>query len=212
MSHSTTWQEEMKISAAEMAAADPPATERVERSDLQLVEMVLAGDEGAFEDIFERHKRLAASVAARYFRKPEQVEEAVQIAFSKVYFELGKFRGTHELSLAGWLARITSNTCIDILRGQKRRAEDLECDLPDPESLGLKTSGLSGEELHIDRDLAGKLLARLGAEDRALLRMLYVDELSLAEAAALLGWSVSKTKVRSWRARNALRRVVKRLL
>ena len=212
MSHSTTWQEEIKISAAEKTDADTAAMERVERSDRQLVEMVLSGDEAAFEDIFERHKRLAANVAARYFRQPEQVEEAVQIAFSKMYFELKNFRGTHELSLAGWLSKITANACLDILRSQKRRPEDLACELPDLESLGLASSGLSGEELHIDRDLAGKLLARLGAEDRVLLQMLYVDELSVAEAAKSFGWSVSKTKVRAWRARNALRKIVNKLL
>lgn len=212
MSHSTTWQEEIAISAAEQADAEAGAAERVERSDRQLVEMVLAGDETAFEDIFERHKRLATTVAARYFRQPEQVEEAVQIAFSKMYFELKNFRGAHELSLAGWLAKITANACLDILRSHKRRPEDLACELPDLEALGPASAGLSGEELHIDRDLAAKLLAKLGAEDRILLQLLYVDELSVAEAAAGLGWSVSKTKVRAWRARNVLRKIVKKLL
>ena len=202
----------MVISAAEKAGGEIAAMERFERSDRQLVEMVLAGDETAFEDIFQRHKRLAASVAARYFKRPEQVEEIVQTAFTKMYFELKNFRGLHELSLAGWLSRITANACLDMLRSQKRRPEDLECDLPDPEILGLETSGFSGEKPHIERDLAAKLLANLSAEDRVLLQMLYVDEFSVAEAAEALGWSVSKTKVRAWRARNALRKIVKKLL
>src|SRR6476660_9570148 len=99
MSHSTTWQDDVVISGAHRAV--PVVSERVERTDLQLVEMVLAGDETAFEDIFERHKRLVARTAARYFRRPEEVEEIIQIAFAKVYFELKNFRGIHELSLAG---------------------------------------------------------------------------------------------------------------
>ena len=151
----------MVISAAEKAGGEIAAMERFERSDRQLVEMVLAGDETAFEDIFQRHKRLAASVAARYFKRPEQVEEIVQTAFTKMYFELKNFRGLHELSLAGWLSRITANACVDMLRSQKRRPEDLECDLPDPEILGLETSGFSGEKPHIERDLASKLLANI---------------------------------------------------
>jgi RNA polymerase sigma-70 factor (ECF subfamily) len=212
VSHSTTWRDDMVISAAEKAGGEIAAMERFERSDRQLVEMVLAGDETAFEDIFQRHKRLAASVAARYFKRPEQVEEIVQTAFTKMYFELKNFRGLHDLSLAGWLSKITANACVDMLRSQKRRPEDLECDLPDPEILGLETSGFSGEQPHIERDLAAKLLARLAAEDRVLLQMLYVDEFSVAETAEALGWSVSKTKVRAWRTRNALRKIVKKLL
>ncbi len=76
-------------------ADDTPAGAmvRTERTDAQLVGLILAGDETAFEQLFERHKRLVGSIAARYFRKPEQIEEIVQIAFAKAYSELPKFRG-----------------------------------------------------------------------------------------------------------------------
>src|SRR5687768_18488340 len=98
---------------------------RVARSDSQLVELVLAGDETAFEQIFDRHKRMMGLVAARYFRRPEQIEEILQISFAKAFVELGGFRGRHDLSLASWLARITINTCFDTLRTNKRRSEHL---------------------------------------------------------------------------------------
>jgi RNA polymerase sigma-70 factor (ECF subfamily) len=64
----------------------------------------------------------------------------------------------------------------------------------------------------IDRDLSQKLLAHLPEDDRALLHMFYVDELSVAEIGNLLGWSASKVKIRAWRARNGLRKVLKRYL
>lgn len=189
--------------------------DHVARSDKQLAALVLAGDEAAFEEIFDRHKRLVASVAARYFRRPEQVEEIIQISFSKVYFELRNFRGAHELSLAGWLSRITRNTCIDALRSSKRRPEDLSCDLTESERselLAFTSTELTAEQKHIDRDLANKLLSRLSSEDRALLQMLYVEGLSIAEAAESLGWAVPKTKLRAWRARAHLRKCLRRLM
>jgi DNA-directed RNA polymerase specialized sigma24 family protein len=46
-------------------------------------------------------------------------------------------------------------------------------------------------------------------DDRAILQMLYVDEMSVADIAAMLGWSRSKVKVRAWRARNSLRKILK---
>jgi len=214
MSHSTTWHDDAVVISGSHKTVGDAAERSLQRSDLQLVEMVLAGDDAAFEDLFERHKRLVARTAARYFRRPEEVEEIIQIAFTKVYFELKNFRGTHELSLAGWLARITANACLDRLRSQKRRPEELACELPDPEDmdrLKAKLSTASDEQAHIDRDLAAKLLGRLADEDRILLELLYLDELSTAEAAKVLGWSRSKIKVRAWRARQILQKILKRI-
>ena len=64
----------------------------------------------------------------------------------------------------------------------------------------------------LDRDLAEKLLSRVGEEDRALLQMLYAEEMSVAEIAEVTGWSQSKVKIKAWRARNVLRRIMKKYL
>ena len=199
--------------AAHAAAED--ISESVARSDRQLAELVLTGDEAAFEEIFDRHKRLVGSIAARYFRRPELVEEIIQVSFAKMYFELPNFRGLHELSLAGWLSKITRNACIDAIRNQKRRPEDLNCDLSDNDRvdlLDLASANGSAEQEHIDRDLADKLLSALAADDRALLQMLYAEGMSIAESADALNWSVPKTKLRAWRARNSLRRILRRFM
>lgn len=207
----TALQNENLISRGEGGGAAEGAV-RVERTDRQLVELVLAGDEAAFEEIFDRYKRLVASVAARYFRQQPQIEEIVQTTFTKAYFELKSFRGTHEASLGGWFARIAANACLDALRVQKRRPE---CELTDAEAGAVyepAQTGGNSETQASDRDLAEKLLARLPAEDRALLQMLYAEEMSVSETAKALGWSVSKVKVRAWRARKSLRKILKKLL
>ena len=189
---------------------------RAFRTDPQLVELVLAGDETAFEQIFERHKRTVARTAARYFQRPEQIEEIIQISFAKAFVELAKFRGEHELSMPSWLGRIAANACLDQLRSQKRKPENLQCELTDGEAESLLdlavAGGQSSEHVLVNRDLSQKLLAHLPEDDRALLHMFYVDELSVAEIASLLGWSASKVKIRAWRARNSLRKVLKRYL
>ena len=189
---------------------------RAFRTDPQLVELVLAGDETAFEQIFERHKRTVARTAARYFQRPEQIEEIIQISFAKAFVELAKFRGEHQLSMPSWLGRIAANACLDQLRSQKRKPENLQCELSDGEAESLLdlavAGGQSSEHVLVNRDLSQKLLAHLPEDDRALLHMFYVDELSVAEIAGLLGWSASKVKIRAWRARNSLRKVLKRYL
>ena len=188
---------------------------QVERTDRQLVDLVIAGDEFAFEQIFDRHKRMVASIGARYFRRPEQIEEIIQLSFAKVYLELTRFRGEHELSLASWIARISTNACFDALRSEKRKPEDLCCDLTEgeAESLAVFASDTpDAEKSMLDRDLTEKLLSRVAADDRALLQMLYVEEMSIAEIASVTGWSASKIKVRAWRSRNALRRILRKFM
>jgi RNA polymerase sigma-70 factor (ECF subfamily) len=213
-SYPTALQNENLITRAEDESL--VGTVHSERTDSQLVELLLAGDETAFEQIFDRHKRMVALVAGRYFRRPEQIEEIIQISFAKAFVELPKFRGGHDLSLASWLARITANASFDVLRSSKRRPEHLCCELSDGEMESLAGIAISdvadAEKLLLDRDLADKLLSGLDSEDRALLQMLYSDDMSVAEIAQLTGWSSSKVKIKAWRARNVLRKMLKKFV
>jgi RNA polymerase sigma-70 factor, ECF subfamily len=70
----------------------------------------------------------------------------------------------------------------------------------------------SAEHELLDRDLAEKLLSKVGDEDRAVLHMLYAEEMSVAEIAEVTGWSQSKVKIKAWRARNVLRRVLRKFV
>ncbi len=185
---------------------------RAQLTDRQLVDSSIEGSDEAFEQIFDRYKRPVAMVAAKYFRRPEQIEEVIQISFAKAFTELARFRGQHDASLGSWLGRIAANTCLDQIRSKKRKPEDLNCDLSPGEAETLLDLAVSEEQTAEEnlavRDLSQKLLSRLADDDRALLHMLYADEMSVAEIAALLGWSQSKVKIRAWRARNLLRRVL----
>ncbi|MGC2238857.1 MAG: sigma-70 family RNA polymerase sigma factor [Pyrinomonadaceae bacterium] len=214
MDYTTAWQDEILMSRADEKSAELYVC--AEKSDAQLVGLVLAGDETAFENIFDRYKRLVASVAVRYFRRPEQIEEIIQISFTKVYLELKNFNGKHDFSMASWIGRITANACLDILRSQKRKPENLHCELSDAETeslfLSAKNNDKTAESAHIQRDLAEKLLASLPAEDRAIMQMLEIEEMSVKEVADVTGWSKSKVKIRAFRSRNALRKILKKYL
>jgi RNA polymerase sigma-70 factor (ECF subfamily) len=63
-----------------------------------------------------------------------------------------------------------------------------------------------------DIDLANKLLAGLSEEDQTLLGMLYSEEMSVADIAEAHGLTESNVKVRAWRARKSLRKLVKKYL
>lgn len=213
MTESALLQNEFLITATE-EAAPAEILDRDQTTDSQLIVLALAGDETAFEQIFERYKRLVAVIAARYFQHPEQIEEIIQITFTKVFFEMKNFRGEHRFSLASWLGRITTNACFDVLKKPYKKSESLACDLSSEEELSFIGMGNENntEENLIDRDLAAKLLQNLHPRDRALMQMLYAEEMSIDQVAAATGWSNSKIRVRAFRARNALRKVLRKFI
>ena len=189
---------------------------RALRTDSQLIDLIIAGDEAAFEQLFDRHKRHVARVAARYFNRPDQIEEVIQIAFAKAFVELNNFRGEHSFSFPSWIGRIAANACLDQIRSQKRKPEDLQCELSEGDTQTVldlaENKSASPEESLVNRDLASKLLEKLDVEDRALLHMIYVDDMSVAEVGEFFGWSKSKVKIRAWRARNSLKKTLRKYL
>ena len=57
-------------------------------------------------------------------------------------------------------------------------------------------------------ELLGRALDRLSPEDRMVLEMVYLEGLSGKEAAGLLGWSVANVKIRLFRSRKKLRKIL----
>lgn len=184
----------------------------VEARDANLVAAVCDGDESAFELLFERYRRRVGAIAGRFFQQPEQIEEIVQESFTKAYFGLNDFAHYKDDSFAAWLARIAFNSCYDELRRQSRSREPALSEITEAETQTIRAlnSGTDEESIAINRDLAHKLLRLLSAEDRLVLVLLEVEGHSVAEIARLMNWSSPKVKIRAFRARADLRRLLKK--
>jgi RNA polymerase sigma-70 factor, ECF subfamily len=188
-----------------------------EPTDAELAVAVSHGDEAAFATLFERHRRRIAIIAGRFFQQKEEIEDVIQESFAKAYFAIKDFSDDGTGSMAAWLSRIAFNTCYDELRRRRRKPEQGAVTLTADEeqtirSLMTASDELSVESAMITRDLANKLLARLSAEDRIVLVLLDVEGLSVAEIGYVVGWSSAKVKIRAFRARNELRRILGKFL
>ncbi len=187
-------------------------------ADDELVAAARGGNQAAFTQLFERYRQLVARLGYRFFTRREQVEEIVQESFIKAYFALEDYQGGHQKSFVSWLTRITVHTCYDEMRRQRRRSESSIDDLTEDESAylneRLRDWSASGnvEGAAISRDLANKLLSRLKPEDRIVLSLLKLEEFSIAEVAELMGWTTAKVKMRSHRAQQGLRRLLRKYL
>jgi RNA polymerase sigma-70 factor (ECF subfamily) len=185
--------------------------------DLDLARQAQAGDESAFAEIVRRYSPRVFSVASRFFRQRSLVEEAAQEVFLKAFTQLGSFEGRG--SIEGWLTRIATNTCLNMVRGAKRRPEFTISDLTEDEHSWLEHhpagdgSGQSSvENSLVAIDLADRLLAVLPPEDQQALLMIDGEDASIKEVAEATGWSESKVKVRAFRARRKLREAMEKLL
>ena len=182
-----------------------------------LVQRAQAGDAAAAESLVEALYPLVWRIA--HARRPVRVseEDLAQDVFRKVFQHLGGYR-LHSIPFEHWVARIASRTCLDALRSERRRPELREADLSDSERewLDFLSSSHAAPPVHQNAsnaasELIHKLLSMLPAKDRMVLQMLDLEERSTQEISELLGWSRTLVKVRAFRARLRLQKLVKEL-
>jgi RNA polymerase sigma-70 factor (ECF subfamily) len=158
------------------------------------------------------------SVGSKFFRQRSAVEEAAQEVFLKAFTQLGSYEGRG--SMEGWLTRIATNTCLNLIRSAKRRPEMTVSDLTEDENNWLddQLSDIASEpqrsveEKLIAADLTDRVLAVLPPEDQMALLMIDGEDASVKEVAEATGWSESKVKVRAFRARKKLRETMEKLV
>ncbi len=180
--------------------------------------MARAGDESAFAEIVRRYGPRVFRTAGRFFRRREQVEEAAQEVFLKAFTQLETFEGRG--SFEGWLTRIATNTCLNLVRGAKRRPELSASDLSEDEGAWLENSMAgaaaerqqSAERGMVAADLAERVLVTMAPDDRLVLMLMDGEEASVKEVAEATGWSESNVKVKAMRARRRMREAVEKLL
>jgi RNA polymerase sigma-70 factor (ECF subfamily) len=157
-------------------------------------------------------------VAHRFFRDRSQAEEAAQETFLKAFTQLKSFEGRG--SMEGWLTRIATNTCLNLIRTASRRPELVTAELSENETEWLEKKVSEGAGSHhrdvedrvVAADLAERLLEGLSPEDRLALTMIDGEQASVSDVAEMTGWSESKVKVRAFRARKKAREALEKLL
>jgi RNA polymerase sigma-70 factor (ECF subfamily) len=171
-----------------------------------LVGRALAGDGAAFEEIVTTHYAQVARIAGRFFRRPDAVEELCQEVFVKAWSALRDYRG--QVPLAHWLSRVTVNACYDQLRRKKPDLSLTTLAEDSPHALDRILSTGSPEEVETARLTAEQLLARLAPAERLVLTLTVLEELPVKEVARLTGWSETNVKVRAFRARARLKKML----
>lgn len=99
--------------------------------DYELVKAAVRGDEDAFRELYDRHRRLVYSICWRFTRNRDDALDIVQEVFVKLHRAMDTFDGRSKFTT--WLGRITTNAAIDWTRRQKGEHYEYKDELAGPE-------------------------------------------------------------------------------
>lgn len=182
-------------------------------SDAAIVQRVMDGEPNAFETLLRRYEQPVMGILKRHLPYG-QVEETAQDVFIRAYQSLPGFK--QRGSFKHWLSAIAVRTCYDFWRKHYRNREIPMSTLTEAQASWLEkslsdTSGDTHEDLGRRREaweVLDDALGRLSPEDRMVLDLVYLEGLTGKEAAKLLGWSVANVKVRAFRSRKKLEKIL----
>ena len=185
----------------------------MEKTDAELIAAVLKGDASSFEPLITKYQPRVFATARRYARRESEVEDIVQEVFIKAFQKLSSFRG--EAPFEHWLMRLAVRTCFDFLRGHQRNKETSFTELTEPESDWLDRFVVQPDGASDNADAAKllieRLLEQLSPPARLVITLLEIDERSVKEIAQITGWSLPLVKVRAFRARAEMRKILARI-
>lgn len=163
-----------------------------------LVLRLRAGDGAAGELLECAWRERLVTFCSSYLRHRQDAEDAA----SEVIVRVLAARDVPE-DFRPWILRIARNHCLNRLRDAAPRAhEPLASDV---DRIATATGPLTQAARADDRDFLQRTLARLSPEERELLRLRYVDDLSREEIAAVVDLPVSVVKSRLYEAIATLR-------
>jgi RNA polymerase sigma-70 factor (ECF subfamily) len=168
------------------------------------------GDRAAYRALLDDMTPYLRSLAARCFKEPGDIEDAVQDILLTVHAVRHAYDPRRPFG--PWLVAIANRRMIDRLRRQTR-AKFREIELTaEHETFSAAAANLSSNlgEVTVNEAALHAAIDKLPPEQRQAIRLLKLKEMSLKEAAAATGRSISALKVATHRAIKSLRKMLQR--
>jgi RNA polymerase sigma-70 factor (ECF subfamily) len=164
------------------------------RADIRLIERIVARDQAAVGELYDRHFRLLFGLILRIIRDRSEAEEILQEVFVLVWTRAE----TYNVSIgppAAWLVRVARNRAIDRLRANNVRLRAVEsAPEPEPAESPESRAGVSEQQRAVARALES-----LPPDQRVLIEQAYFLGLSQSELAERfkLPLGTVKTRIRT---------------
>ncbi|MGX5729111.1 RNA polymerase sigma factor [Pseudoxanthomonas beigongshangi] len=178
-------------------------------ADRELVEAVLAGRRGAFEQLVRTYQGLCWRIVDDIVRHPDDTRELCQEVFLRIHRSLHQYRG--QSALKSWVAQVA---CSVALRHIERHRLPLAGIRDDEDGLAPAeriSDGFDLEAATADQDLQAHLHAAIDALpplQRMLLTLYHLEEMPIGDIARSTGLAEGTIKSHLFRSRKRLREIL----
>ncbi len=183
-------------------------------TDEELCRAFLSGKEQAFDQLVLRHQSRIFSLCFRMLGDAEDADECAQDAFVKVHAALPKFEFRAKFST--WLYRIAMNVCKNRLSSAAFRKKKSEISLATgagEKDLEIRDEGQAARaETKELGELIQQGLGELSEQDRSLITLCDLENLSYEEIAETLSLELGTVKSRIFRTRERFRIILEKLM
>ena len=178
-----------------------------------VVRQVLAGANERFEILIREYQSRIFATARKYARRESEIEDIVQEVFIRAYQKLSTYRA--EAPFEHWLMRLAVRVCYDFLRSHQKNRESSFTDITDDNCSFLEryvSDPHPDAERHAAiRTLIYRILEQLSPRSRQVIVMQELEGKSIKEISSLTGCSISLVKVRAFRARKEMRKIIEKM-
>lgn len=180
-------------------------------SDSEIIRRISEGDEAQYSLLIERYQRQVFRIVARHV-SPEAVAEVAHATFVSAYRSLRSLKEPERFG--AWIGTLAVRRSHDFWRAAHRKRSEVPMSALS-ESQVAQLDGVCVADRHdaeadsgrreAARVLLDEVLDTLSADDRMVVTLLHLEDRPMKEVAHMLGWSLTKTKVRAYRARRRLK-------
>ncbi|MBU1105428.1 MAG: sigma-70 family RNA polymerase sigma factor [Candidatus Riflebacteria bacterium] len=177
-----------------------------ERTDVELIQAVLAGEFETFAELVERYEKLVFSFLLTRLNDLQEVEDIVQETFIKAFRHLASF--DCERRFAAWLLTISRNLLIDSRRKAGRSVASTNLVTEVMLSDSAREFSSQPSEVVVRRERFRSIVAmiqELPEELRTPFLLRVINELPYQEIAEILDIPLQTVKNRIFKARGILR-------
>jgi len=175
----------------------------------------LAGDQKAYQVLFERHRQAIFHIAFKIVRDKEEARDLVQETFIKAFSSLKSYNPDYRFTT--WLYKIVANSSIDHIR--KRRINVFSLDQPMSTKDGEVNVEVADMSYNPEKDLTTKqnqlsitkAIDSLPEKYKQVIVMRHHEDKSYEDIAKILAVPVGTVKARIFRARELLKKKLKSL-
>ncbi|MGB5227421.1 MAG: sigma-70 family RNA polymerase sigma factor [Eudoraea sp.] len=177
-----------------------------QKPDEHFIYKVIQGENNAYAVLVDRYKHMVYSLALKIVKNREDAEEIGQDTFLKAYNALNEFKGQSKFST--WLYKIAYYRSLDYLKKNKRRVDTTKIDISEEYNIASMDDALDLMDVKERAEIIKYAIQELAVDDAVLITLYYFETLSMAEISKVMEIPSNTIKVRLFRARKRLAKIL----